>query len=126
VELLFLVPLFVAVGCALAFLQRILGWCVLAPAVLAGCCGRLYRSGLGSSGGSPAKISKTAASPSTCRAFETPFLKDFRLLAYAKLLGAKMAATCLQCALLAAAAVSPKDCVVIFLFFGVSVTGVIS
>jgi hypothetical protein len=50
-------------------------------------------------------------------------LKDFRLLAYAKLLGAKMAAACLQCALLAAAAVFPKDYVVIFLFFGVSVTG---
>jgi hypothetical protein len=81
VELLFPVPLFVAVGCALAFLRRIWGRCVLAPADLAGCCVRLLRSEPGSGGGSPVKTLKTVASPSTRRALEAPFWKDFRLLA---------------------------------------------
>jgi hypothetical protein len=120
VELLFHVPLFVAVGCALAFLRRIWGRCVLAPAVLAGCCGRLLRSEPGSGGGSPVKTLKTAASPSTRRALEAPFWKDFRLLADAKLPGAKMAAACLPCE--STAAVSPKDFVVFF-FLRVFVTG---
>jgi hypothetical protein len=45
-------------------------------------------------------------------------LEDFRLLAFAKLPGAMMAVACLQCAVLAAAAVFPHDFVVFFLFVG--------
>jgi hypothetical protein len=64
---------------------------------------------------------KTAASPSTGRALEAPFWKDFRLLADAKLPRAKMAAARLPCES-TAAAVSPKDYVVFF-FFRVFATG---
>jgi hypothetical protein len=68
------------------------------------------------------KTLKTVASPSTRRALEAPFWKDFRLLADAKLPGAKMAAACLPCESTAAAAGSPKDYVVFF-FLRVFVTG---
>ena len=121
-ELLFPVPLFVAVRFALAFLRRIWGWRVLAPAILVGCYGRLLRSEPGSGGVSSMKTKKTAASPSARRALVAPFWKDFRLLADSKLPGAKMVAACLPCVATAAAAVSPKACVVILMFFRVSVT----
>jgi hypothetical protein len=85
-----------------------------------------YWSGLSSRGGSPATTSKTTASPSTRRAFEAPFLKDFRLLAFSKLLGALMAAACLQCVLTAAAAVFPQGSNVFSSFFRGVCTGVFS
>jgi hypothetical protein len=69
---------------------------------------------------------KMVASTSARRAFVAPFLEDFRLLAFAKLPGAMMAAACLQCAVLAAAAVFPRDFAVFFLFVGGVCTGVFS
>jgi hypothetical protein len=50
-------------------------------------------------------------------------LEDFRLLAFAKLPGATMAAACLRCAVMAAAAVFPQDLFVFFLFVGDVCTG---
>jgi hypothetical protein len=93
VEFLFPVPLFVAVGCALAFLRRIWGRCVLAPAVLAGCCGRLLRSEPGSGGGSPVKTLKTAASPST----RLPYWRPFGLSAVGSRLAAPSGVTASSC-----------------------------
>lgn len=120
------VPSFVDARWALASSLRVWGWCGAAPAFVVGCCCRLYRCGLSSCGGSPATTSKTTASPSARRAFEAPFLKDFRLLAFAKLPGATMAAACLQCESTAAASVFPQGSDVIFLFFRGVCTGVIS
>jgi hypothetical protein len=52
-----------------------------------------------------------------------PFSEDFRLLAFAKLPVATMAAACLRCAVMAAAVVFPQDLFVFFLFVGDVCTG---
>ena len=125
-ELLSPGPFFVGLWLLLAVVWGFWGWRGEMLVLRAGRLRRMYRCGLSSCGGSPAKTSTTTAFPSTRRAFEAPFLKDFRLLAFAKLPGAMMAAACLQCALTAAATVFPQDFDVIFLFFRGVCTGVIS